>query len=110
MQAGCSSGAYPESPSPTAFVLIACLHSCQTCPQAFCEDCLPFNEITALGSTIPEFKVCSFPAQTSSYFIRCVECLELFEEQPELWQGWLQEWEEAEARIKLMLDAEEDGR
>lgn len=28
--------------------------SCQTCPSAFCEDCLPPGDIDAVGPTIPE--------------------------------------------------------
>lgn len=76
--------------------------SCQTCPQAFCEDCLPFSQITPLGSTIPEFEACSYPPQAGAYYVRCVDCLELFEEQPEVLEGWQQEWAEAEAKVKMM--------
>lgn len=30
---------------------------CQTCPQAFCEDCLPQGEIDAVGDVLPELYV-----------------------------------------------------
>ena len=30
---------------------------CQTCPQAFCEDCLPEDDIDAIGDTLPELFV-----------------------------------------------------
>jgi len=33
--------------------------SCQTCPQAFCEDCLPEDDIDAIGDTLPELFVTS---------------------------------------------------
>lgn len=32
---------------------------CQTCPQAFCEDCLPEDDIDAIGDTLPELSVAS---------------------------------------------------
>lgn len=34
-------------------------HRCQTCPQAFCEDCLPEDDIDAIGDTLPELSVAS---------------------------------------------------
>jgi hypothetical protein len=34
---------------------------CQTCPQAFCEDCLPEDDIDAIGETLPELLVVPFP-------------------------------------------------
>ena len=30
---------------------------CQTCPQAFCEDCLPQGNIDAVGDVLPELYV-----------------------------------------------------
>lgn len=30
---------------------------CQTCPQAFCEDCLPQGDIDAVGDVLPELYV-----------------------------------------------------
>lgn len=30
---------------------------CQTCPQAFCEDCLPDGELDAVGDVLPELYV-----------------------------------------------------
>ncbi|THH29276.1 hypothetical protein EUX98_g4910 [Antrodiella citrinella] len=73
-----------------------------TCPQAFCEDCLPFSQITPLGESIPEFQACQYPAQPSAYFIRCVDCLELFQEQPEVLEGWEEEWKEAERKVEMI--------
>ena len=35
------------------------LFRCQTCPQAFCEDCLPQDDIDAIGETLPELFVTS---------------------------------------------------
>ena len=35
------------------------LFRCQTCPQAFCEDCLPQDDIDAIGDTLPELFVAS---------------------------------------------------
>ena len=37
------------------------LSRCQTCPQAFCEDCLPEDDIDAIGETLPELFVASVP-------------------------------------------------
>ena len=34
-------------------------YRCQTCPQAFCEDCLPEEDIDAIGDTLPELFVTS---------------------------------------------------
>ena len=34
-------------------------YRCQTCPQAFCEDCLPEDDIDAIGDTLPELFVTS---------------------------------------------------
>lgn len=30
---------------------------CRTCPQAFCEDCLPPGDIDAIGDILPELYV-----------------------------------------------------
>jgi SWI/SNF-related matrix-associated actin-dependent regulator of chromatin subfamily A member 5 len=30
------------------------MYRCQTCPQAFCEDCLPEGDIDAIGDVLPE--------------------------------------------------------
>lgn len=37
------------------------LYRCQTCPQAFCEDCLPEDDIDAVGDTLPELFVTLIP-------------------------------------------------
>ncbi|TCD65790.1 hypothetical protein EIP91_002183 [Steccherinum ochraceum] len=76
------------------------LFRCQTCPQAFCEDCLPFDDIVPLDSTIPEYRLASYPAQANAYYIRCVDCLELFDEQPEILRGWKKEWRDIERKLK----------
>ncbi|KAF9241300.1 P-loop containing nucleoside triphosphate hydrolase protein [Melanogaster broomeanus] len=51
-----------------------CSGECQTCTQAFCEDCLPDGDIDAIGDVLPEFALLGFGAQTTAYYIRCHDC------------------------------------
>ncbi|KAH8093223.1 P-loop containing nucleoside triphosphate hydrolase protein [Cristinia sonorae] len=83
------------------------LFRCQTCPQAFCEDCLPFDDIKPVGPIIPEFRLCSWTPQATAYFIRCADCLSLFKEQPKIWNGWVKEWADMERRIESMESSED---
>jgi SWI/SNF-related matrix-associated actin-dependent regulator of chromatin subfamily A member 5 len=46
--------------------LSAYLYRCQTCPQAFCEDCLPESDIDAVGDVLPELLVNSLSSRLPS--------------------------------------------
>ncbi|KAF7979907.1 hypothetical protein HWV62_40302 [Athelia sp. TMB] len=79
-----------------------CHHRCQTCPQAFCEDCLPDGEIDAIGDVLPEFAVLGYMAKSNAYYIRCHDCHEHFRENPSDWQAWQKEMRETEAKLEAM--------
>ncbi|KAH8924965.1 hypothetical protein BT69DRAFT_1260872 [Atractiella rhizophila] len=52
---------------------------CQTCPDSFCEDCLPPGDLFALGEESPEFSKLGFPPRSSAFYIRCDQCVSRFE-------------------------------
>ncbi|KAJ6520387.1 P-loop containing nucleoside triphosphate hydrolase protein [Mycena sanguinolenta] len=62
---------------------------CQTCPQAFCTDCIDWDRITLVGDTIPEFELRKYGKKDSISFIRCTDCCEHTKIEPE----WAAEWE-----------------
>lgn len=45
------------------------LFRCQRCPQAFCEDCLPSDDIEAVGDVLPEFLVLGMGKRSQAYFM-----------------------------------------
>lgn len=59
------------------------LFRCQTCPKAFCEDCLPEGDLDAVGDVLPEFLLLGYGAQTTAYYIRCHSCHAYWAEHPE---------------------------
>lgn len=61
MLAGCFSGMFSTLGSPESDIEPS---RCQTCPQAFCEDCLPEDDIDAIGDTLPELCVVSVEYST----------------------------------------------
>lgn len=71
------------------------LYRCQTCSDAYCEDCLPEEDFHPVGEAIPEFILLGYGPISSAYYIRCVECIKHFKANPET----LQMWEEEDARI-----------
>lgn len=95
---------------------------CQTCPQAFCEDCLPEDDIDAIGDTIPELSVTSirrfiswidrglffcslllgYRTSATVYFIRCHDCQNDFVRDPSIWKSWQQEFAETEEKLRTM--------
>ncbi|KAJ7110364.1 P-loop containing nucleoside triphosphate hydrolase protein [Mycena crocata] len=74
---------------------------CQTCPQAFCSDCISWDDIKMVGDTIPEFVLRNFGKRDSVVFIRCAECCELEKIDPQ----WAQEWEKEIAASQKLVDA-----
>ncbi|KAI0945925.1 hypothetical protein AcV7_010039 [Taiwanofungus camphoratus] len=80
------------------------LFRCQTCPQAFCEDCLPDGDIDAVGDTLPEFLLLGFGARTTAYYIRCNDCRRRFAEDPQLWEAWQGEVRDVQARLDALQD------
>lgn len=98
-------------------------HRCQTCEQAFCEDCLPSDDIDAIGDVLPELCVLSFVTCTctnsktrsllldygekaSAYYIRCSDCRKHFEKHPKHWLERQEEFAETQKKLdrKYALD------
>ncbi|KAH7108237.1 SNF2 family N-terminal domain-containing protein [Auriculariales sp. MPI-PUGE-AT-0066] len=76
------------------------LYRCRTCPNAFCEACLPpRSEWQAVGDELPEFLILGYHATEGAFFIQCNECLEEFEKRPEVKRDWEQEWALAQAKL-----------
>ncbi|KAF8884532.1 P-loop containing nucleoside triphosphate hydrolase protein [Infundibulicybe gibba] len=64
------------------------LFRCRTCPQAFCEDCLPPGELDAIGDSLPELYLLGYGAKPNAYYIRCDDCCQHFSSNPDLWEEW----------------------
>jgi len=79
------------------------LFRCQTCAQAFCEDCLPEDDIDAIGDTLPEFLLLGYRASPTVYFIRCHDCQSDFARDPAIWKTWQQEFAETEEKLRTVL-------
>ncbi|KAL0953043.1 hypothetical protein HGRIS_007245 [Hohenbuehelia grisea] len=79
------------------------LFKCRSCPQAFCDDCMPDGDIFAWGESIPEFEFLGYPAKSTSYYIKCHECLEHFKTHPEEGKAWEKEFELAEQRLRRSI-------
>jgi len=71
---------------------------CQTCPHAFCEDCLPEGDIDAVGPDLPEFVILGYGEKATAYYIRCQDCREHFAENPKALKDWQKEEEETQAK------------
>ncbi|KIJ64208.1 hypothetical protein HYDPIDRAFT_28649 [Hydnomerulius pinastri MD-312] len=82
------------------------LFRCQTCPQAFCEDCLPSGDIDAVGDILPEFAVLGFGAQTTAYYIRCHDCHAHWTENPEALKVWEEEMAETQQKFEAAMKIE----
>ncbi|EKM52129.1 uncharacterized protein PHACADRAFT_262623, partial [Phanerochaete carnosa HHB-10118-sp] len=78
------------------------LFRCQTCTNAFCEDCLPPGEIGAVGDTLPEFVLRGFEEMPSAYFIRCHACQERFETDAAFAESWQEEFRETKEKLDAM--------
>ncbi|KAI0086882.1 SNF2 family N-terminal domain-containing protein [Irpex rosettiformis] len=78
------------------------LFRCRTCPQAYCEDCLPQGDIHAIGDTLPEMLVLGYGEKTGAYYIQCYGCLERFETEPMYKKQWEGEFREAEEKLAAM--------
>ncbi|KAH9817990.1 SNF2 family N-terminal domain-containing protein [Melampsora americana] len=75
------------------------LYRCQTCSDAYCEDCLPEEDFHPIGDIIPEFILLGYGPISSAYYIRCVECIKHFKANPET----LEMWEAEDAKILRQL-------
>lgn len=78
------------------------LFRCQTCPQAFCEDCLPNDDFDAVGDVLPEFLLLGLGQQNTAYYIRCHDCHAHFKEDPAVWEAWQEEMKETQAKLKSL--------
>ncbi|KAF5367362.1 hypothetical protein D9615_010278 [Tricholomella constricta] len=78
------------------------LFRCRTCPQAFCEDCLPSGELDAIGESLPEFLLLGYGPISSAYFIKCHDCVADFAETPSspFWLDWAKEISKAELKYE----------
>ncbi|KNC97563.1 uncharacterized protein SPPG_07036 [Spizellomyces punctatus DAOM BR117] len=76
------------------------LFRCQSCSNAFCEDCLDFDEIFPVGDVLPEFLLLGFPKVGQAYYIRCTECLDHYKTHPDalkdLEEQMERDWKEVE--------------
>ncbi|KAH7927010.1 hypothetical protein BV22DRAFT_1007877 [Leucogyrophana mollusca] len=77
-----------------------------TCPQAFCEDCMPGGEIDAIGDVLPEFVVLGYGATSTAYYIRCHDCHAHWKAHPEAWKEWEVEMKETEEKLAKLQSAE----
>ncbi|KAG6849128.1 hypothetical protein H0H93_011075 [Arthromyces matolae] len=77
------------------------LFRCRTCPQAFCEDCLPEGDLDAIGETLPELLLLDFGATTSAYYIKCHDCIADYAENPKtpFWAEWERDIRKAEETL-----------
>ncbi|KAJ7837383.1 hypothetical protein B0H14DRAFT_3460172 [Mycena olivaceomarginata] len=75
---------------------------CQTCPQAFCTDCVDWDRITMVGDTIPEFVLRGFGKRDGIFFIRCPDCCEQAKVDPEWIASWESEISESQRLVGLM--------
>ncbi|EMD31265.1 hypothetical protein CERSUDRAFT_145421 [Gelatoporia subvermispora B] len=82
------------------------LYRCQTCPQAFCEDCLSPGDLDAVGETLPEFLLLGYGETASAYYIRCHDCHELWDHDPKHWHAWQRELQRAQRRLDKMFAAD----
>ncbi|KAG9310832.1 P-loop containing nucleoside triphosphate hydrolase protein [Chiua virens] len=81
------------------------LFRCQTCPQAFCEDCLPQGDIDAVGDVLPEFELLGFGAQATAYYIRCHDCHALWAQDSAVWKAWEEEMVETQQKLEAAAKA-----
>ncbi|KZT67879.1 hypothetical protein DAEQUDRAFT_766836 [Daedalea quercina L-15889] len=75
------------------------LFRCRTCPEAFCEDCLPDGDIDAIGDELPELLALNYRPTTSAFYIHCDECRQRSETDPEWWAAWQEEFQAAEKQL-----------
>ncbi|KAF8204452.1 P-loop containing nucleoside triphosphate hydrolase protein [Mycena galopus ATCC 62051] len=87
-----------RSPSAAGGMLLRC----QTCPQAFCTDCIEWDRITMLGDTVPELVLRKFGKKDSIFWIRCTECCEHAKTEPEWAASWESEIAESQRLVSLM--------
>ncbi|PLW48329.1 hypothetical protein PCASD_02858 [Puccinia coronata f. sp. avenae] len=64
------------------------LYRCQTCPDAYCEDCLPLDNFYSMGDTLPEFLLLGYGQVPQAHYIRCLDCLNHFDQNPETKAIW----------------------
>jgi SWI/SNF-related matrix-associated actin-dependent regulator of chromatin subfamily A member 5 len=74
--------------------------SCQICPLAFCEDCLPPGDLESVGETIPEFLLLGYGRTPQAHWIKCAGCLEHFKDHPEELATWKKEQAQIEAKAR----------
>ncbi|KAG6887770.1 hypothetical protein C0992_010819 [Termitomyces sp. T32_za158] len=77
------------------------LFRCRTCPQAFCEDCLPEGDLDAIGETLPEFLLLDYGPVPAAYYIRCHDCIADYTENSNtpFWVDWDKEISQAESKL-----------
>lgn len=73
---------------------------CQLCPDAYCEDCLPAEDLDAVGDVLPEFLLLGYGKNAQAYFIRCAPCLQHFAENPDAYESWRKEQDKVENKAR----------
>ncbi|BFZ64542.1 hypothetical protein YB2330_005689 [Saitoella coloradoensis] len=84
------------------------LFRCSSCPNSFCEDCLPPGDIIGYGTELPVLLAFGYPEVTQAYYIRCSQCIDYYSQHPEAQAAY--EAEDREARIKLGMDLEDASK
>lgn len=81
------------------------LFRCRWCDNAYCEDCMDWDETKLIGDGLVEMELLGYPERGNTYWIKCVHCIEQHKENPEyekMCADMEKEWEEemAERRKK----------
>lgn len=78
---------------------------CRTCPQAFCEDCLPDEKFEPIGDELPEYLLLGYGSAENAYYIYCPDCIEQRQEEPAWWETWQQEFQEKQRKWEGQMEA-----
>ncbi|EJD34172.1 hypothetical protein AURDEDRAFT_131302 [Auricularia subglabra TFB-10046 SS5] len=77
------------------------LFRCRTCAAAWCQECLALDtEWSAVGNSIPEFKLLGYSKKRDASFIVCGYCKEVFTKDPGYLHSWKVYWEHVKEQLK----------
>ncbi|VDB91569.1 unnamed protein product [Peniophora sp. CBMAI 1063] len=80
------------------------LYRCETCPNTYCDDCLPDGKFWSVGESCPVQEALGFSRQATAYFMRCHPCQKRFKKDSN-WEGWEDEIREAEEKLARMYQS-----
>lgn len=88
---------------------------CRFCPSAFCEDCCDFDRTSLIGDSLPELQLLDFGEIRQAFFVKCHECTDLHDAEPEMKEFCEEQaqefdrlWGEAKAKADEDSDANEE--